>query len=116
VLLLIVALAACSPEQAIRQAFALRGAAPVEQEHAVTIATCESRLDPGARSGPYHGLFQIHVGSDAQGPRVARLGLTVADLMNPWWNAVVAADLWRDLGRFGSTAGWGNCARKAGIR
>ena len=114
-LLLMVGLTACTPEEMIRKAFEMRGATKEQQDNAVAIGTCESGLRPDARNGSNRGLMQINVGSTAQGPRVARLGLGHDDMYNPWWNAVVAADLWSDLGRFGSTVGWGNCARVNGI-
>lgn len=114
-LLVMAGLSACTPEEMIRKAFELRGATSAQQDAAVTIAKCESGLRPDARNGSNRGLMQINIGSGAQGPRVARLGLLHDDMYNPWWNAVVAADLWADLGRFGSTVGWNNCARENGI-
>ena len=114
-LLLMVGLTACTPEEMIRKAFEMRGATKEQQDNAVTIAKCESGLRPDARNGSNRGLMQINVGSGAQGPRVHRLGLVPDDMYNPWWNAVVAADLWSNLDRFGSTVGWNNCSRVNGI-
>ena len=106
----------CTPEEAVRGAFALRGATVAQQDDAVRVASCESGLqaDPGNHGAGNWGVLQINW--TAQHVRVERLGLTKADLLNPWWNAVVAADLWVDLGhRFGTSRGW-SCARIVGVR
>lgn len=109
-LLLVGALAACTPQDMIRVAFSERGASPAQQEEAIRVAECESTLRPDAISpgGGNWGLFQInrvHTG------RVAGLGFTWQEMLYPWQNAVVAADLWAEQG----WRPW-TCARMLGIR
>jgi len=101
----------------IRKAFELHGASPSQQQDAVTIATCESSLWPAAINGPNVGLMQINIARGAQGPRIRSLGLTEDDMLNPWWNAWVGAELWLSRGmRFAGSSGWAGCSAKFGIR
>ena len=110
VLLMVAALGACSTEDMIRVAFADRGASPAQQEQAIEVARCESGLNPGAVSpgGGNWGLFQINTVHKA---RVAKVGWGWHEIVHPWQNATVAADLWAEQG-------WGpwTCARNLGIR
>lgn len=88
--LLLIALCGCSAEQWIRFRFAERGATPAEQDEAVAVAWCESRLNPAARNGEYLGLFQLgHYHYDRPGMDAP---LTAAG------NAAAAADLWVEAG------------------
>jgi hypothetical protein len=110
----------CTPAiMAIQTEFAARGATDTEQQDAVRIAACESGggdpmgIQPQVVSRGNYGMFQINW--TAQQNRVARLGFTKDQLLDPVVNARVAADLWMDLGRrFGTTAGW-SCARLTGV-
>lgn len=107
----------CTPEEMIRKAFEMHGATPAQQSDAVTIARCESGLQPTARNGPNYGLMQINVASNAQGPRITSLGLTPEAMFNPWWNAWTGANLWASRGqRFAGSSGWAHCSAKHGIR
>lgn len=103
-------LAGCTTEEMIMTAFASRGATVEQQDQALRVAQCESNLRPGAVSpgGGNWGLFQInkvHTG------RVAAHGFAWSEMLYPWQNAVVAADLWAE-------SGWQpwSCARRLGIR
>lgn len=107
---LVLALSACTPEQMIWVAFSEKGATPEQQAQAVEVARCESGLNPAAVSpgGGNHGLFQInrvHTGW------VSSLGFGWGQMLEPYANAQVAAQLW-------SEQGWGpwSCARRLGIR
>jgi hypothetical protein len=110
----------CTPAlMAIQTEFAARGATQAEQEDAVQIAACESgggdplSIQPQVVSNGNYGMFQINW--TAQRNRVAKLGFSKEQLLDPTVNARVAADLWMDLGRrFGTTAGW-SCARITGV-
>ena len=110
----------CTPViAAIQTEFAARGATDVEQQSAIQIAACESgggdalSIQPQVVSRGNYGMFQINW--TAQRARVARLGFSKDQLLDPVVNARVAADLWMDLGkRFGTTAGW-SCARITGV-
>lgn len=106
----VVVLGACTPQDMIRVAFSERGASPAQQEQAIRVAHCESTLRPEAISpgGGNWGLFQInrvHAG------RVAAMGYEWHEMLMPWQNAVVAADLWAEQG----WRPW-TCARIVGIR
>ncbi|MFA5566184.1 MAG: transglycosylase SLT domain-containing protein [Acidimicrobiia bacterium] len=109
-LIAVAVMAGCTNEEMIRVAFANRGANETQQDQAIRVAQCESNLQPGAVSpgGGNWGLFQInkvHTG------RVAAHGFAWSEMLYPWQNAVVAADLWAE-------AGWQpwSCARRLGIR
>jgi len=110
VLGLVVVLGACTPDQMIRVAFSERGASPAVQEQAVRVAHCESTLRPAAKSpgGGNWGLFQINT---VHRGRVATMGFDWNQMLEPWANAVVAADLWAQQG----WRPW-SCARNLGIR
>jgi len=88
----VLALGACSPQQYIAQAFG-----PNTNE-AISVASCESRLDPGARSpgGGNHGLFQINNVHRATFERVT--GVPWSEVYNPKWNAVFAKWLYDQQG------------------
>ena len=109
-LMLVGALGACTPQDMIRVAFSERGASPAQQEEAIRVAHCESTLRPGAISpgGGNWGLFQIN--RVHQG-RVAALGFDWQEMLHPWQNAQVAADIWAEQG----WRPW-TCARIVGIR
>lgn len=110
----------CTPAiMAIQTEFAARGATDAEQQDAVRIASCESgggdplSIQPAVVSRGNYGMFQINW--TAQRTRVARLGFSKDQLLDPTVNARVAADLWMDLGRrFGTSAGW-SCAHITGV-
>lgn len=110
----------CTPVIAtIQTEFAARGATDAEQQDAISVAACESgggdalSIRPQVVSRGNYGMFQINW--TAQHNRVARLGFTKEQLLDPVVNARVAADLWMDLGRrFGTSAGW-SCARITGV-
>jgi hypothetical protein len=110
----------CTPAlMAIQAEFTARGATEAETQDAVKVAACESGggdplgIEPLAVSRGNYGMFQINW--TAQHNRVARLGFSKDQLLDPTVNARVAADLWMDLGRrFGTTAGW-SCARLTGV-
>lgn len=110
VLAMVLVLGACTTEDMIRVAFSERGASPHQQEQAIRVAHCESTLNPGAVSpgGGNWGLFQIN---KVHRKRVNDLGFSWDEMLYPWQNAVVAADIW-------AHQGWGpwSCARKLGIR
>ena len=78
---------------------AIERAWPVEaQRRALLVADCESRFDPRARnyeSGMW-GLFQIAMPLHAE--LVAEVAGEGADLLNPYTNAAVAAELYRRYG------------------
>ena len=83
------------------------------------MAACESgggdalSIQPQVVSRGNYGVFLINW--TAQHNRVARLGFSREQLLDPVVNARVAADLWMDLGRrFGTSAGW-SCARITGV-
>ncbi len=110
----------CTPAiMAIQTEFAARGATDAEQQDAVRIAACESgggdplSIQPQVVSRGNYGMFQINW--TAQRNRVARLGFSKDQLLDPTINARIAADLWMDLGqRFGTSAGW-SCAHITGV-
>lgn len=110
VIILIVALGACTPQDFIRVAFAERGADQAQQEQAVRVATCESSLDHTAISpgGGNWGLFQINTVHRA---RVEAMGYTWDQMLLPFENAQVAAAIWAEQG----WRPW-SCARHLGIR
>jgi len=109
VMAMVFALGACSTEDMIRMAFADRGASPAQQEEAIAVAHCESTLDPGAISpgGGNWGLFQIN---SVHRARVNQLGFGWDEMLHPWQNAQVAADIWADQG----WRPW-SCARRVGL-
>ncbi|MGY6501515.1 MAG: transglycosylase SLT domain-containing protein [Acidimicrobiales bacterium] len=107
---LVLALSACSTEDMIRAAFAERGATPAQQDQAIRVAHCESthRWDAVSPGGGNWGLFQINT---VHRGRVAAMGMSWDQMLMPYQNAQVAADLWAEQG-------WGpwTCARNLGIR
>lgn len=117
---LVLVTTSCTPALvAIQAEFTARGANQTEVDQAVRIAACESggndplSIQPQVVSRGNYGMFQINW--TAQRHRVAKLGFTKDQLLDPVVNSRVAADLWIDLGRrFGTTAGW-SCARLTGI-
>lgn len=100
----------CTIEDCIRVAFAARGADLHQQDQALRVAWCESTHRPEAISpgGGNWGLFQIN---RVHRGRVAAMGLTWDDMLHPYANAVVAADIWAEQG----WRPW-SCARHLGIR
>ena len=110
----------CTPViAAIQTEFAARGATDAEQQDAIRVAACESgggdalSIQPQVVSRGNYGMFQINW--TAQRNRVAKLGFSKDQLLDPTVNARVAADLWMDLGRrFGTSAGW-SCAQITGV-
>lgn len=107
---LVFALAACTPEDFIRVAFSEQGADAVQQEQAVRVANCESTLNHAAVSpgGGNWGLFQINTVHKA---RVEAMGYTWDQMLLPYENARVAAAIWAEQG----WRPW-TCARNLGIR
>ncbi|MBK5222053.1 MAG: transglycosylase SLT domain-containing protein [Acidimicrobiia bacterium] len=97
VLVMVFALGACTTEDMVRVAFADRGASPAQQEQAIAVAHCESTLNPGAISpgGGNWGLFQIN---SVHRARVNQLGFGWNEMLHPWQNAQVAADIWAQQG------------------
>jgi hypothetical protein len=110
VLALVFALSACSVEDFIRVAFAERGATPAQQDQAIRVAHCESTLrhDAVSRGGGNWGLFQIN---RVHRPRVEAMGFSWSDMLLPYENSIVAADIWAEQG----WRPW-TCARMLGIR
>ena len=110
VLALVVALSACSVEDFIRVAFAERGANAAQQEQAIRVAHCESTLRHDAISpgGGNWGLFQINT---VHRGRVEAMGYAWDQMLLPYENARVAADIWAEQG----WRPW-TCARRLGIR
>jgi hypothetical protein len=110
VLVLVFALSACTVEDFIRVAFAERGATPTQQDQAIRVADCESSLrhDAVSRGGGNWGLFQINT---VHRQRVANMGYTWDQMLLPYENARVAADIWAEQG----WRPW-TCARLLGIR
>ncbi len=109
-LLLVFVLSACTVEEMIWTAFSERGASPQQIDEAIRVAHCESTLNPGAVSsgGGNWGLFQINT---VHRGRVADMGYSWHQMLMPYQNAQVAADIWAEQG-------WGpwTCARMQGIR
>lgn len=83
-MLVVVAVAACTPEQTIRVIFGDHA------DEAVDVADCESRLDPGAVSLTNdHGLFQINARWHRETfERVT--GQPWSQVYDPMWNALYA--------------------------
>jgi len=87
-----------SPEEAaIRGVFGPFGVA----DTAVSVAMCESGLNPGADSGAYKGLFQL-------GPHLAG---TVAFYGGNWFDPVTNAQVARDLYLQSGWSSWPSCGR-----
>jgi hypothetical protein len=85
-----------SPEEAvIREVFGPLGAA----EKAVSVAICESGMNPGADSGTYKGLFQL-------GPHLEG---TVAFYGGNWFDPLTNAQVARDLYLQSGWAPWPHC-------
>jgi hypothetical protein len=78
----------------IRAGFARFGPAVAEQ--AVRVARCESTLNPTATNGHHAGLFQV--AEPYHRARIARLGFTWAQMLEPAPNTAVAADLYAESG------------------
>jgi hypothetical protein len=107
---LVLALSACTVEDFIRVAFAERGATTEQQEQAIRVAHCESTLRPDAVSsgGGNWGLFQINRVHRA---RVEAMGYSWDQMLYAYENSRVAADIWAEQG----WRPW-TCARRLGIR
>jgi len=88
----VAALGACTPQAYIAQVFG-----PTTSE-ATTVAHCESRLDPNARSagGGNHGLFQVNSVHRASFEQVT--GQSWAAVYHPYYNAVFAKWLYDQQG------------------
>ena len=89
-------LSACSTEEMIWSAFTARGATPEQVGEAIRVAECESSLrwDAVGAAGE-RGILQIH---PVHRGRVEALGFSWDEMLMPWQNAVVAADLWAEQG------------------
>lgn len=82
---------ACTPQTYINDIFG--GSAPA----ATRIATCESRMDPGAVSPTNdHGLFQINAVHRGQFEAVT--GQAWSQVYDPYWNTVYAKWLYDQQG------------------
>lgn len=94
---LVLALGACSNEDLIRMSFAAEGATPAQQDQAVAVARCESSLNHAVTSpgGGNWGLFQIN---KVHAARVNALGFGWHEMLHPWQNSIVAADIWAEQG------------------
>lgn len=105
---LVLAVSACSHEDLVRIAFEGEGATPAQQEQAVQVARCESGMNYQAISpgGGNWGLFQIN---RVHAAKVNGMGYAWDEMLLPWQNAVVAAQIW-------SEQGWRpwSCARHLG--
>lgn len=81
---------------------------PLAQK-AVSVAQCESRLDPNVKSadGPYYGLFQINL--DLHYWRFSSVGAPGGfwEWNNAWWNTMVAKQIYDEVG----WAAWPTCGR-----
>lgn len=110
ILISVVVLSSCTPEDYIRVAFGLRGATAEQQEQAIRVARCESalRYDAISPGGGNWGLFQIN---RIHRRRVEAMGHRWEDMLLPAQNAHVAADIWAEQG----WRPW-TCARRLGIR
>lgn len=88
----VLALGACTPQGYINQLFGARAG------EATAVATCESNLDPGARSpgGGNHGLFQINNVHRATFERVT--GQPWSEVYDPYWNTYFAKWLFDQQG------------------
>jgi hypothetical protein len=95
--------AACTPHDAIQLTFGQVHGERVAQQ-ATRVASCESKLDPGAVSPTNdHGLFQIHAGSAGfpggwKATFTSVTGQPWAKVYDPFWNAVFAKWLYEDSG------------------
>lgn len=89
---LVLVFTACTPAELIRIRFGAEG------ERAVGVATCESGLDPAARStdGSNHGLFQINNVHRSRWPEVTGLGWEAR--YDPVANIDFAHALWSEQG------------------
>jgi hypothetical protein len=86
------------PEAAIREVFGPLGVADM----AVSVAACESGLNPGADSGTYKGLFQL-------GPQLAG---TVAFYGGDWFDPMTNSQVARDLYLASGWSSWPACGRR----
>ena len=88
----VLALGACTPQEAIGFIFGERAG------EAVSVATCESGLRPDARSagGGNHGLFQINNVHRESFERVT--GQPWSAVYDPFWNTVYAKSLYDQQG------------------
>ena len=93
---LLVAISACTPEQASLSA--IKAAFPASQyDKAVAVATCESGLDPTVVSpgGGNWGLFQIN---RIHEPALRHMGYTWSQIKDPVVNAKLARSIYDDSG------------------
>lgn len=88
--LAVLALTACSPEQAIQAAFGRHGQAVVEE--AKDVAWCESRWDNTAVSGPNVSMFQLNIRFHGHRPGMDRWR------DDPLWSAIAAENLYAEQG------------------
>ena len=88
----VVALGACTPQAYINNVFGSDAPAATE------VATCESRLDPNARSagGGNHGLFQIN--NVHQGTFEQVTGQSWTAVYHPFYNTLFAKWLYDQQG------------------
>lgn len=105
----VVALGACTPDEAIWLWFHDLGDHKVREAH--LIVQCESGHHPDAVSpgGRDHGLFQINNVHRAEFERVTQVGWE--HRYTPYWNAAYARHLYDQRG----WQPW-TCARKVGLR
>ena len=102
----------CLPDEVMRWEPLVREHFPPEEVYnAMAIMACESMGDPRAHnkkdpSGGSVGLFQIN----------GVHGLSFEDRADPETNIAWAAWHHGRVGRWGTSWGWYNCARKLGIR
>lgn len=91
---LVVLAAGCTPEELILLQWQDDG--PAAQQQAVTVATCESTLQPDAVSAGNYGLFQInrvHAGDFTD-----VTGHPFSDVLDPVLNVSYAHHLWEQQG------------------
>lgn len=88
----VVAFGACTPQAYIDQVFGAKAG------EATSVAYCESRLDPNARSagGGNHGLFQINTVHRGQFEQVT--GQSWTQIYHPYFNTMYAKWLYDQQG------------------
>jgi hypothetical protein len=94
-LALVIAASACSAEDVSRSA--IQYYFPDQYDKALSVATCESNLNPSAVSpgGGNWGLFQIN---KIHASLVASLGYQWSEMTNPFLNARVARIIYNQSG------------------
>ena len=92
---MLVAVSACTTEDVSKSA--IQTYFPEQYDKALSVATCESGLDPAAVSpgGGNWGLFQINT---VHSGLVSSLGYSWSDITNPFVNAMVARQIYNDSG------------------